>query len=358
MFHCLILDEVEVVLSSSNESVAKFNGNELSVVGVGSTTIKATSIATEKYSEVSVEYILNVVDPNATEFAEYITANLITDFANKYADYSCVSDYGTITINAYKNGDNIQWNTKSSGSGVNSGIIIAANAGYIIKGILINSGTKTYGIYVGEKAFTATSELANLSTDVTVGNDKTYTFGDDVKYLGVRPTATGAVQVTKITILWGKAETPDIEFPSFGEAEHSFTTESSEIRIADADHAFDIFYLHIPAPAVEAYAEGDADNFENKAEFDDANGEHVIPVSESGTLSYYAVHTATGTQGATETVKVTKTATTAIDAIGADAAEGEAEYFDIRGVKVNIDNAAPGLYIRRQGTTATKVIVK
>ena len=108
----------------------------------------------------------------------------------------------------------------------------------------------------------------------------------------------------------------------------------------------------------EAYAEGDADSFDNKAEFDEANGEHVIPVSESGTLSYYAVHTATGTQGATESVKVTKTATTAIDAIGTDAAEGEAEYFDIRGVKVNIDNAAPGLYIRRQGTTATKVIVK
>lgn len=34
------------------------------------------------------------------------------------------------------------------------------------------------------------------------------------------------------------------------------------------------------------------------------------------------------------------------------------EYFNIQGVKVNVENAAPGLYIRRQGNVATKVIVK
>lgn len=34
------------------------------------------------------------------------------------------------------------------------------------------------------------------------------------------------------------------------------------------------------------------------------------------------------------------------------------EYFNLQGVKVNVENAAPGLYIRRQGNVATKVIVK
>lgn len=169
-------------------------------------------------------------------------------------------------------------------------------------------------------------------------------------------TATATTKVSKIIASY------TVAFPKFEGTEHSFTTESSEIRIADADHAFDIFYRHTPAPAqnnVVARAEGEiADSFENKAEFDETNGQHVIPVSESGTLSYYAVHTATGKQSETNSITVTKTATTAIDAIGADNAEGEAEFFDIRGVKVNIDNAAPGLYIRRQGTTATKVVVK
>lgn len=169
-------------------------------------------------------------------------------------------------------------------------------------------------------------------------------------------TATATTKVSKIIASY------TVAFPKFEGTEHSFTTESSEIRIADADHAFDIYYRHTPAPAqnnVVARAEGEiADSFENKAEFDETNGQHVIPVSESGTLSYYAVHTATGKQSETNNITVTKTATTAIDAIGADNAEGEAEFFDIRGVKVNIDNAAPGLYIRRQGTTATKVVVK
>lgn len=169
-------------------------------------------------------------------------------------------------------------------------------------------------------------------------------------------TATATTKVSKIIASY------TVAFPKFEGTEHSFTTESSEIRIADADHAFDIYYRHTPAPAqnnVVARAEGEiADSFENKAEFDETNGQHVIPVSESGTLSYYAVHTATGKQSETNSITVTKTATTAIDASGADNAEGEAEFFDIRGVKVNIDNAAPGLYIRRQGTTATKVVVK
>lgn len=34
------------------------------------------------------------------------------------------------------------------------------------------------------------------------------------------------------------------------------------------------------------------------------------------------------------------------------------EYFNIQGVKVDVENAAPGLYIRRQGNVSTKVIVK
>lgn len=183
--------------------------------------------------------------------------------------------------------------------------------------------------------------------------------GNEIVLTCVEATANKAVYINGITVYY---DVPAIEFPKFEGTEHSFTTESSEIRIADADHAFDIFYRHTPAPAqnnVVARAEGEiADSFENKAEFDETNGQHVIPVSESGTLSYYAVHTATGKQSETNNITVTKTATTAIDAIGADNAEGEAEFFDIRGVKVNIDNAAPGLYIRRQGTAATKVVVK
>ncbi len=51
-----------------------------------------------------------------------------------------------------------------------------------------------------------------------------------------------------------------------------------------------------------------------------------------------------------------KQKTTAIEGIGADDANAPVEYFNIQGVRV--DNPANGLFIRRQGNTVTKVIIK
>ncbi|MDE6305518.1 MAG: hypothetical protein K2L90_02900, partial [Muribaculaceae bacterium] len=47
-----------------------------------------------------------------------------------------------------------------------------------------------------------------------------------------------------------------------------------------------------------------------------------------------------------------------VDAIGVDNADAPVEYFNIQGVRVSADNLTPGLYIKRQGTEATKVLVK
>lgn len=48
----------------------------------------------------------------------------------------------------------------------------------------------------------------------------------------------------------------------------------------------------------------------------------------------------------------------AIDDIAVDEENGEAVYYNLNGVVVNPDNLAPGLYLRRQGSKVTKVIVK
>jgi hypothetical protein len=51
--------------------------------------------------------------------------------------------------------------------------------------------------------------------------------------------------------------------------------------------------------------------------------------------------------------------TTGIEAVSADVdANAPVEYFNIQGVKVAADNLTPGLYITRQGSKATKVLVK
>ena len=56
-----------------------------------------------------------------------------------------------------------------------------------------------------------------------------------------------------------------------------------------------------------------------------------------------------------------RTDVSSLSGIGAvDAAVNDcpAEYFDLQGRPVNSDNAAPGLYIRRQGSTSSKVVIR
>ncbi len=50
--------------------------------------------------------------------------------------------------------------------------------------------------------------------------------------------------------------------------------------------------------------------------------------------------------------------TNGVDDIAADNATGSAKLYDLKGVEVSGDNAAPGLYIRRSGKTATKVVIR
>lgn len=364
----------DVVFVSNNESVATVSGEGvITGVGIGETTITAMWDATEEFLEGETEFNVSVVvAPEG--FFDVLTIDKFSDAASSYKDVSYTSTVtgikyeGNLMKSGAANGECIQLRWNADDATKRAGIFNTENPnGLVLASVSIEwnpttSNNNIINVYSADKALSI-ADMLNAEIVEQFTKDASckaaHDFVAPAAYFGLRSNKN-AHYIKSITLFWVKADVPAIEFPSFGEAEHSFTTESSEIRIADADHAFDIFYLHTPAQGnPEAYAEGEtADSFDNKAEFDEANGEHVIPVSESGTLSYYAVHTATGTQGATETVKVTKTATTAIDAIGTDAAEGEAEYFDIRGVKVNIDNAAPGLYIRRQGTTATKVIVK
>lgn len=49
---------------------------------------------------------------------------------------------------------------------------------------------------------------------------------------------------------------------------------------------------------------------------------------------------------------------TSIDGIDADDFEGAVEYFNLYGVKVNADNLTPGIYVKKQGDKAQKVLVK
>ncbi len=60
----------------------------------------------------------------------------------------------------------------------------------------------------------------------------------------------------------------------------------------------------------------------------------------------------------TEYCEVTVSANTAIDDITVNGSDAPVEYYNLNGIRVNADHLTPGLYIKRQGTKATKVLVK
>lgn len=63
---------------------------------------------------------------------------------------------------------------------------------------------------------------------------------------------------------------------------------------------------------------------------------------------------------AKENLSITVTfalSSTAIDGIEADDENAPVEYFNLQGIRVNSDNLTPGVYVRRQGSKTTKVLV-
>lgn len=50
--------------------------------------------------------------------------------------------------------------------------------------------------------------------------------------------------------------------------------------------------------------------------------------------------------------------TEAIEGIDADNSNAPVEYYNLQGIRVNADNMPAGIYIRRQGTAVSKVLVK
>ncbi len=77
--------------------------------------------------------------------------------------------------------------------------------------------------------------------------------------------------------------------------------------------------------------------------------EDADSVIENRIIYYWAT-------GANIKVDVVFTPDTAIELIGADAAE--AEFFNLQGVRVNSDNLVPGVYLMRRGSETVKVLVK
>ena len=149
------------------------------------------------------------------------------------------------------------------------------------------------------------------------------------------------------------------------DVEDSFTiakdVESATITITGVHAESELYCKFTEAPAAnpEAAPRKVVDHTGYTKVERNVDGTHTVTVEKAGTLELYTYHPATDSKSEVKTIAISKADdTTAIDQIGTDFVEGEAEYFNLQGVKINPENAAPGLYIRRQGGKAAKVMVK
>ena len=98
-----------------------------------------------------------------------------------------------------------------------------------------------------------------------------------------------------------------------------------------------------------------------QAKFDAGNNLHIAGVNISDySQQFYAVIALPGENYATTNAKGSDLITieSGVENIAVDAADANAVYYNLNGVRVAADELTPGIYVKVVGTTATKVVVK
>lgn len=344
-----------------------------------------TVTASNEKGNVSTVFSLTVTEKpfTPTDAADVLT---VTSFGISGASYG---EYTAKVVTAEYKGW-VNSNNKNSPSGAAANEIIGMNtsnkgaivtttsAGYAVKLSATQWSRQTATdrsliVYGQDTPYTSCQNLSENERGEMLGEialekgvEKSLILAKGYKYIAIMPKG-GACQLSEIKIQWAS------EKPVLPEGGLDFTigdtsfeieadAESAEIIVTGVHAESDLYYKLTAAPAETAPESAPrkvADHAGYTKAERNSEGNHAISVSEAGTLELYAYHPATDSKSDVKTITVTKQSdTTAIDAIGADTAEGEAEYFNLQGVRINPENAAPGLYIRCQGGKAAKVLVK
>lgn len=343
-----------------------------------------TVTASNEKGSVSTVFSLTVTEKpfTPTDAADVLTVTSFGISGTSYKEYT--AKVGTAEYKGYVNS-----NQKNSPSGAaaneiigmkssnKGGIVTTVSAGYAVKLSATQWSEQAakdplyLTIYGQDTPYTACLNLNNWGEELgeialEKGVEKSLMLAKGYKYIAIMPKS-GTIQLSEIKIQWAS------EKPVLPEGGLDFTigdtsfeieadAESAEIIVTGVHAESDLYYKFTAAPAETAPESAPrkvADHAGYTKAERNSEGNHAISVSEAGTLELYAYHPATDSKSDVKTITVTKQSdTTAIDAIGADTAEGEAEYFNLQGVRINPENAAPGLYIRRQGGKAAKVLVK
>ena len=332
----------------------------------GTTKITATFAGDDTYKAGSVFYTLTVVDPNKPQPDATLNSDVFEDFTNQYKCYTYEKDGVTYKAKAYKN-NGMQVNTSGSNTATASGIASVANTNnLIIKQIVVTANKKDFKVLMGNNPNSVKNEngeLKDIAIEVdkdaveiektAVGNTYVITPADNYKYFALQTTAS--VVFSSIEIYYKeKPAAPVIKDGDVEIAESiEFEGDSKVVYLdlpegVNAYYKFEVAEEATPAEAPRRAAHTPAEGF---TQYVHADG---ITLTDNGTLHVYTEKD--GAVSETRKVAVTKTGdTTAIEAIEADTT-APVEYFNLQGIRVA--NPENGLYIRRQGGKAAKVLVK
>lgn len=374
-------DNLFVIYDSSDKNVATINDEGIiTLVGAGSTTITA-------------------LDENGEE---YVYTLVVERKPDTIFDNDLIGKQGDFTIEDILVGEGLSavWTTNSNGMTANgyvSGKAHEADSWLISPVIDLRYATETtlsfeHGVNYFtdiETAKTETSfnireeggdwETVTIPYPASLGNN--FISSGEIslaQYEGKKiqlgfhytsgATKSGRWQIKNVLVK-GFVDAPTLpegglDFTTVG-VEDSFTiakdVESATITITGVHAESELYCKFTEAPAAnpEAAPRKVVDHTGYTKVERNVDGTHTVTVEKAGTLELYTYHPATDSKSEVKTIAISKADdTTAIDQIGTDFVEGEAEYFNLQGVKINPENAAPGLYIRRQGGKVAKVMVK
>ena len=371
---------VPVKFTSSKEEVATVDpaNGAVTIVAAGTTVITATSSETDTYKVATASYTLKVVDPNAKN------PTLLTDLGDldgATGYFVCSAKpaiMGNLSGTFYSSlGSDLEFNADET------------ELTAIPEGALLLTFTKTADGYAisyenGEgntvymsstAAKTMTESETEVSASITLDNNiLTVKFGSNFfRYNTNAPRfTTYASGQTDVQIYYIPKPAPAPEFTTaltVGKAEYDYTAGTLTLPYSfavvntDAEPVFSMTITdaegnvmdgvtleNIPADApaaAPARAAADPVNYEGKVVA-------TAPFLATEEAKNYIATLKVSVDGV-ESVAAPTEITTAVENIVVDA-NAPAEYFNLQGVRVA--NPTNGLYIRRQGSTVSKVYVR
>ncbi len=352
-------NSLEVIYVSSNPEVATVDSNgTVKALAKGSTTITATSEATEEFEAGKAEYTLSVIDPNAPEQDYNFTVTGLTD-NNAEVVFSPAANIATFTTAKNNSVNAPAFNTNGSDLRIyaKGSLTISVPEDVIVSKIVFNISTQglvrlapitaSVGSIAtqssGDETVTWTGNVSNGKIELTVGDTADY--GTENTKAGQLCFGSGIitaefVKLPATPVIYVK----DGDEITDGTIDLEKGTKTIVIAVAEGHELW--YKVSEIDETVEAQnADTLADDF-IKAETNPAE----IELTKNGSVEYYSV--LNGVSSPVQTLMVTGANTTAIAEVGAEA-NVAAEWFDMQGRRVAVPTKG-GVYIIKQGSKTSK----